>query len=676
MDNRFPDEVLHLDMVSRRLEEALREARAMVERLDRDYNEEKRYMSQYRGEIDPHEMFQNELALRQTDGSGAFAVSVRDKLEKLRGSPYFARVDFLAHDSPQADRCYIGRFAFRHQGELLICDWRSPAASLFYDWEVGPAAYDAPMGRVEGELKRKRQFSIRDGVMEYALETSHTIQDDVLQRELSHTSDEKMKSIIATIQREQDQIIRSEAPGDLIIQGAAGSGKTSIALHRVAYLLYRFQDRLAARNVMILSPNRVFGDYISNVLPELGEEPICQFSFADIAAVQLEGVIGFQPDRDPLEVRDPAWAERVRFKSTAEFLGLLDGFIAGLPELVFAPAACAWGEYSATAEALMDRFRAYGSHPVKGRLRLMAQDLHAKWKADPWLDGTVPRPAAILKALNGMLRFKTTLALYQAFCRRLGRPGLLVLPEKRTLEWADVAPFLHLHAAFEGLGESGVIRHLLVDEMQDYTPVQFAVLNRLFSCQKTILGDFGQSVHPYHQSTLEDLRGLYPGGTFLRLRKSYRSTWEIIDFARQIQPAADPEPVARHGAAPRLFPCASEEARAAKLGDLIRAFRESGFASLGILVKTNREAEALYERLGRDHQVHLLTPDSGRFENGVSVSSIQMSKGLEFDQVVVADADRAHYAGGHDRGLLYVACTRAMHQLDLTWVGELTELAP
>ena len=224
----FPDEAAHLEETNRRLEQALQEAQADVERIDREYRDSKRYMADYRGEIDPHEMFQNELLLRQTDQTGAFAVVVRDRIARLKDSPYFARIDFQSKNGKEPEIFYIGRFTFSQGKEPLIFDWRAPVSSMFYDYEAGPAGYDAPIGRIDGELKRKRQFKIKNGEMEYALESAAHVQDDILQKELSHTSDEKMKSIIATIQKEQNLIIRSEKAGTMIIQGVAGSGKTSI----------------------------------------------------------------------------------------------------------------------------------------------------------------------------------------------------------------------------------------------------------------------------------------------------------------------------------------------------------------------------------------------------------------------------------------------------------------
>jgi len=673
----FPDEIAHLAEIKGKLDDAVQKANDSVERYDKEYMDAKRYMVEHRGDIDPHEMFQNELALKQIDHHGAFAVKVRDKMAKLLDSPYFARIDFReAKEAPAT--FYIGRFAFIHDNELLISDWRSPVASMFYDCEVGPARYDAPLGRISGDLTRKRQFKIKNGEMEYALENSMNIQDDILQRELSHTSDEKMKSIISTIQKEQNLIIRNEKAETLIIQGVAGSGKTSIALHRVAYLLYRFKDRLSAKNIAILSPNKVFGDYISNVLPELGEEPIYGMSFADIAEVQLEGVIGFELDKDPIETDDPKWSERVRFKSTMNFVRLMDDYLEGMlermPDRIFEAADYIFDRFTARKEWIRDRFAAYNNYPVKRRLKMLADDIHDRFETDNYMDEPLPKPRTILKSLTAMLKFKNTLALYKDFYIQMGMADKFVLPAKKTLEWADIYPFLYFHAAFEGLKESQKIRHLVIDEMQDYTPAQFAVINILFKCQKTILGDFSQFINPNNLHTLEDLRRLYDGAEVLALNKSYRSTYEIIGFAKRIQNLAALEAVERHGDEPTLIHCSNEQEEIVRIKEKINDFLDSENVTLGIIMKTSSEAKTLYDTLSREYEVHLISPDSVIFQNGITLTSIQMSKGLEFDEVLIPAASTENYHTNFDRNLLYIACTRAMHRLSLTYSGTLTRL--
>lgn len=670
----FPDEIVHLIDINNKLEDAFKKAENLVGKLDRDYMEAKMYMVKNRGEIDPHEMFQNEQSLKQIDNYGAFMVKVRDKIDKIKDSPYFARIDFRLKDMDDEYKYYIGRFAFDYEDELLILDWRSPIASMFYDYEIGKAGYDAPIGWVDGEITRKRQFKIKNGRLEYALESSINIQDDILQKELSHTSDEKMKSIISTIQKEQNQIIRNDKADTLIIQGVAGSGKTSIALHRIAFLLYRFKDKIEANNVIILSPNKVFGDYISNVLPELGEEPLCELSFENIAEVQLERIINFESERDPLEINDDKWTERVRFKSTLDFVKLMDSYIKHMPNKIFIPEDYTFGSFIAKSDWIQSRFEAYNKYPVKRRLEKVAEDIHYRFETDNIMEEDLPRVKSILKNLNGMLTIKNTLTLYKDFFKQMDISNMFVMASKKTLEWSDVYPFIYIHAAYEGIQEDKVIRHIVIDEMQDYTPIQYAVINLLFKCKKTILGDFGQLVNPNHTHTLDDMRQLYNDGELVTLNKSYRSTFEIINFAKKIQDISSLEPIERHGEEPALLKCNNEQDEINKIKTEIEEFKKSDNATLGIILKTDNDAKAMYDALREEYSINLISSESSSFTKGVSITSVKMSKGLEFDEVIVPSVNNKTYYSDYDRSLLYIACTRAMHKLKLTYVGKLTQL--
>ncbi|NJA69460.1 ATP-binding domain-containing protein, partial [Clostridioides difficile] len=662
----FPDEIAHLIEINNKLDNAFKKAENLVDKLDKDYMDAKMYMVKNRGEIDPHEMFQNEQGLKQIDNYGAFMVKVRDKINKIKDSPYFARIDFRLKDMDDESKYYIGRFAFDYEDELIILDWRSPIASMFYDYEIGKAGYDAPIGWVDGEITRKRQFKIKNGKLEYALESSINIQDDILQKELSHTSDEKMKSIISTIQKEQNQIIRNDKADTLIIQGVAGSGKTSIALHRIAFLLYRFKDKISANNVIILSPNKVFGDYISNVLPELGEEPLCELSFENIAEVQLDRVINFESEKDPLEINDAKWSERVRFKSTLDFVKLIDDYIKQMPNKIFIPKDYTFGSFTAKSDWIQSRFEAYNRYPVKKRLEKVAEDIHYKFESDNIMEEDLPKVKSILKSLNGMLTIKNTLTLYKDFFKQMNISNMFVMATKKTLEWSDVYPFIYIHAAYEGIQEDKIIRHVVIDEMQDYTPIQYAVINLLFKCKKTILGDFGQLVNPNHTHTLDDMKQLYNDGELVMLNKSYRSTFEIINFAKKIQDISSLEPIERHGEEPALLKCNNEQDEINKIKIEIEEFKKSDNATLGIILKTDNDAKAVYDALREKYSVHLISSESSSFTKGVSITSIKMSKGLEFDEVIVPSVNNKTYYSDYDRSLLYIACTRAMHKLKLT----------
>ncbi|HAU5057310.1 TPA: AAA family ATPase [Clostridioides difficile] len=670
----FPDEIAHLIDINNKLDDAFKKAENLVDKLDKDYMDTKMYMVKNRGEIDPHEMFQNEQGLKQIDNYGAFMVKVRDKIDKIKDSPYFARIDFRLKDMDDESKYYIGRFAFDYEDELIILDWRSPIASMFYDYEIGKAGYDAPIGWVDGEITRKRQFKIKNGKLEYALESSINIQDDILQKELSHTSDEKMKSIISTIQKEQNQIIRNDKAHTLIIQGVAGSGKTSIALHRIAFLLYRFKDKISANNVIILSPNKVFGDYISNVLPELGEEPLCELSFENIAEVQLDRVINFESEKDPLEINDAKWAERVRFKSTFDFVKLIDYYIKQMPNKIFIPKDYNFGSFTAKSDWIQSRFEAYNRYPVKKRLEKVAEDIHYKFESDNIMEEDLPKLKSIFKSLNGMLTIKNTLTLYKDFFKQMNLSNMFVMATKKTLEWSDVYPFIYIHAAYEGIQEDKIIRHVVIDEMQDYTPIQYAVINLLFKCKKTILGGFGQLVNPNHTHTLDDMRQLYNEGELVTLNKSYRSTFEIINFAKKVQDVSSLEPIERHGEEPALVKCTNKQDEVSKIKIEIEEFKKSDNATLGIILKTDSDAEVIYNALKQEYSVNLISSESSSFTKGVSITSIKMSKGLEFDEVIIPSVNSKTYYSDYDRSLLYIACTRAMHKLKLTYTGELTQL--
>lgn len=663
----YPEEYQNLDKVLEKLNLAWKQYQESVLRYDSEYMELKRYLAEYRSEIDPKEVFQNELALQQIDRAGTFAVKMRNKVETMKTSPYFGRIDFRIEGEEQFTPYYIGRFSFADAEDenALIYDWRAPVSNLFYDTEPGRAGYDAPSGRIEGELSLKRQFKISDGRMEYVLESSVNIRDEVLQRELSYNADEKMKTIIATIQREQNQIIRNEQSGDMVIQGVAGSGKTSVALHRIAYLLYRNRDTLAAENITILSPSKVFSSYISNVLPELGEESICEKSAADIAVEQLGSALGFEPDKDPLENDDKAWAQRVRCKASMEFFRRVEEYLKTESLKWFEPQNYVYGNFTVKKEWIFDRFQAYNRYPVKCRLKEVADDIRAKLESDNLWGVELPKVGMIEKELTAMLKVKNSLELYRAFFQGENLSKLMVMPTKKTLEWNDVFPYLYFKSTFEGLKEDTQMKHLVIDEMQDYTPIQLAVIKQLFRCGKTILGDFGQGLNPCSSHTLQDIGTIFSKGVFIILNKSYRSTYEIMTLAAKIQEGSDMEPVERHGESPELIQCSTEQEELEQIRHKLSAFRKKGSGTLAIITKTYKSAKELYASLCGEFEMTLLTPDSEKFKAGVTVTSVSMAKGLEFEEVIIPSADRITYCTETDRKLLYVACTRAMNKLCL-----------
>lgn len=670
MSVNFPEELTHLAMVEEKLHEALAKLDKRIAGYEKEYMEAKRYLAANWNELDSMEIFSNERSITQIENAGNSSLERRIKIEKLINAPYFARIDFQYDGENAAEQIYIGQFSFTtNNSQVLIYDWRAPISGMYYDHELGRASYEAPVGNIEGDIVLKRQFKIKSGRMEYPLESSINIGDDILQRELSSNSDEKMKTIIATIQKEQNQIIRNDKATVLVIQGVAGSGKTSIALHRVAYMLYRYKDWLSADNVAIMSPNKVFADYISNVLPELGEEPILEISFEDIAARELSGVLAYERFADQMENPSPQWMERSRFKSAPEFSNLVSKYLEYADAAYFEPQDCSFGQLIISKDYVQGRYHAYRNHPIFNRFAEMADDILERIKADKIREHKLPSRSEVIKKLAAMFKMKNTLVLYADFYTHIGKPEMFVPVGKNKLEWPDVFPYIYFKIYARGISRLEDVQHLIIDEMQDYTPIQYAVINHIFRCKKTILGDFGQSINPYNLHSLDTFKDIFDSVEFVKLNKSYRSTNEIIEFAKRIQNHQNIEPVERHGDEPELIRCDSWQAELSAIKEKVSEFNDGNYATLGILCKNISQANNLYEELSHEYSVYLLDSDSTKFENGITITTIFMSKGLEFDEVIIPFANAETYFSEHDRSLLYVACTRAMHKLTLSYYG-------
>ncbi len=653
----------------------------------REIIEAKKYVWHNISQLDPAERAANVIDIGLSIDAGEKSKDKLRKLYKLEQSPYFGRVDFQKNTEGESDPYYIGIHSFSaedHQTNLIY-DWRSPIASLFYDYGTGQAAFQAPDGTVKGEITLKRQYKIKNGSLEYMIETSININDDVLQKELSSTTDEKMKNIVATIQKEQNAIIRNETSHELIIQGVAGSGKTSVALHRIAFLLYKYKGTITSKNVLILSPNKVFADYISNVLPELGEENMLESGFEDLAAGELAGTCTFQTFYEQImeltEHDDDGFRERIAYKATSRFVDDMNSYIGYADQAFFAPEDIMIGQFAIRQEELRNGYASLHRMPVKPRLEKLAGQLIANCRNH---DGDKPDPSTakrFITAIKKMYKHSNLLSLYKGFYDQLGLPELFKYAQTktRTVEYADVFPLIYLKHYYEGLSPYEFVKHLLVDEMQDYTPIQYAVLSLLFTCKKTILGDSSQSVNPYSSSSLQEISKMFPGAETVELTKSYRSTIEINHFAGKIKANPSLVPVERHGQEPRILKCGDADEQWRRIRELLDDFASSDHHSFGIIVKTRQQAEELYHHLKLSlpsPPVHLLDFNSVQFQEGIVVTTAHLAKGLEFDRVLIPGVDALSYNLELDQSLLYIACTRAMHQLTLTYIGQPSPFLP
>lgn len=673
----------YLQKIIHTIKDTIENADSSVKKQTETLKEQKDYIWQNRPEIDAQEVRSMRESILNTLATGEHIIAKRKRLGKLLDIPYFGRIDFKEDNlADKAIPVYIGIHTFYDpiRKENLIYDWRAPISGMFYDYELGEASYLSPVGQVRGNISLKRQYRIRKGLLEYMIESSLTIHDDVLQKELSANADDKMRNIVATIQREQNRIIRNEEAPVLIIQGVAGSGKTSIALHRIAYLLYTYKGDVSSKDMLIISPNKVFADYISNVLPELGEETIPEVSMEQILSGILDDKYKFSTFFDQvtelLQKPTTDFIERIRYKATFEFIAQLDKFILHIENTYFRPVDVKVTRlFTVPAEYIGEQFRRFHRYPMRQRFEVMADYIVDTMKVQYRVSLTTVERNLLKKEIRKMFAGNNDLQVYKDFYQWTGMPGMFKIRKNHTLEYADLAPLAYLRLALDGTKANSQVKHLLIDEMQDYSPIQYKVLLKMFPCRKTVLGDAAQSVNPYGSSTADMICKALVAGEIMKLCKSYRSTCEIVELAQKIRVNDELETVERHGEKPQLVRYKNSEEELTGIINLILKFKRSAYKSLGIVCKNELQAQQLYDKVkGCTNEIYFLSNQSNAFVSGIIITSAHMAKGLEFDEVIVPHTDNKNYATEIDRSMLYVAVTRAMHQLTLTYYGSLTDL--
>ncbi len=673
------EEKEYLEEVKVKLKNALEQINDKVRRYAQEIQEQKNYLWENKTGMDHVEKISVRQSVDQSVLTGEAVLDKSKRTQKLLTSPYFGRFDFIQDGQVQQLPIYIGIHAFfdEENNVSLIHDWRAPISTMFYDYETGPAQYESPGGKVSGEIVLKRQYRIRKGEMEFMLESSINIHDDILQKELSCASDDRMKNIVATIQRDQNTIIRNENSHVLIIQGVAGSGKTSIALHRIAFLLYRFKETITSKDILIISPNKVFADYISNVLPELGEETMPEIGIEELAHELLDREYKFQTFFEQvallLEKNDKAFKHRIEAKASFQFLDKLKEYIAYIDDAYFVSTDLRVNGHLVPAWFMEERFKAYPQMSICNRLKKIAKDIECNIQIYYNYDITPKERSEIKAFVKRMFKFTTLRSLYKDFYAWLGTPELCKFVKSSAFEYSDVFPLIYLKMRWEGLKSYDHVKHLLVDEMQDYTAVQYAVISYLFSCKKTILGDANQSVNPFSSSSSEEIQKVFLESDCVKLCKSYRSTYEITQFAQNISPNAELEVIERRGEDPAVICFENKEKEFEEIIRLAKEFLDSDYHAMGIICKTQKQAEQFYKHIkSKDCKAYLLTAQSESFIQGIIICTAHMAKGLEFDHVIVPEATDDNYATTMDKRMLYVACTRAMHRLTVTSVKTVT----
>jgi Superfamily I DNA and RNA helicases len=674
MDDRlFAEEKEYLSEMIRKIGDQIEKTKEALSKGQKEIDNMHDYYWQNYTEMDQYgyEDYDNQQALLEQVNANAKQAKRKQRLKRMLDSPYFGRVDFRYEGEEEEETFYIGigNFAERAGAVPLIYDWRAPVCGLFYDYDKGRASYQAPSGEMEGEICQKRQYKIQGGRLIYAFACDTKIDDDILKAELGGNGDVQLKNIVRTIQKEQNAIIRNTKDKILVIQGAAGSGKTSIALHRIAYLLYHDRERLKSSDILILSPGSVFSDYVSHILPELGEENIREMSFDLFAYRELKSVARDCEDRyDYLErqIRFPDREEELRYqeKQSASFIGTIEGFLAVLEEELVELRGVVFKGFQKTEEEIIKLFYyKFQNTPLLKRLDAVMEYFTDEYETLRGKNLSEEETEALQVIFNRMYVMKD---IYHIYNRMLEDNGYEPLPdvetERRKIPYEDVYPMLYLKYRLEGQTARREIRHLVIDEMQDYSFLQYTILSQMFSCRMTILGDRAQTLDGSGQDVLNFLPKVF--GKKLKkivINKSYRNTLEIAEYAAKFIGLTGISFLERHGkeVEEQTFPTLD------MLFDAVAENLSGDYETAALLTMTEEEAYDIYrlikERVReRGISIHYIDRDSTAFDRGLTVTTYYLAKGLEFDQVftVFPEKERPFF-----QQAAYISATRALHEL-------------
>ncbi|WP_242277217.1 3'-5' exonuclease [Bacillus cereus group sp. BfR-BA-01446] len=627
--------------------------------------------------------------------------------------PYFGRLDFQEDGKEEVMPIYIGKVGVSDKDTMkpIVIDWRAPVASMFYSFTGGEelAFYQSPDGLVEGDVYLKRNISIRKRELERVVDTyvkgnedvSHA--DDFLLYRLGENKDNKLKDIVSTIQSEQNDIIRAERNLPLLIQGVAGSGKTTIALHRLAFLIYEYREQLEAERMIVFAPNSLFLDYISSVLPELGVGNISQTTFPDWALRTLDDSVKLKQTEEKLKEafsinRDERKVMLGKLKGTLEFKSFIEEQMVQIEkELVPTSNFEAWDKAVIPVEDIKKWMQVeYKHYPLKKRReRLVGRmkrwiEIELKKYGETNEKKLLKKEAT--KRLNSYIKFwpkMSSLSIYSSILK--SKEILEVLPEelvketekscrKKEVYVEDLPALIYIHHRITGIEIGQKFHHVVIDEAQDFSPFQVYVLKEItLGNSFTILGDLSQAIYDYQG--IEDwsaFKEVFQETGYYELTRSYRSTKEIIEFANEIIKNAEipvglATPVFRSGEEVKVI---QAEDQFNEIIKTLKHLQNDDVKTIAVIGRTDDECRDIYEKLTKAGvAVNVIEADQSKYEGGISVVPVYLAKGLEFDAVLLIDVDEEHYKNTkHDAKLLYVGCTRSLHDLWIFHSGEASPL--
>lgn len=631
------------------------------ELYDRDDKvlEFKKFMWNNRAGMDAAElktmMSDNDLEISMMMKKGEYF----QKLFKIQNNPYFGRIKFETDEG--IDDVYIGlTHVVDDNNKYYVHDWRSPICNLFYDYEVGPANYLAPMGKIHGDITLKRQYTIKDSKLLHIFDNNINIDDELLQEVLASSSSDKMKNIVNTIQTEQNKVIRNTDNDNLIVEGIAGSGKTSVALHRIAFLLYKIPN-LSSNNVLIFSPNKIFTEYISNVLPELGEANTMNTTINDFYDMEIKEFKHVETFTAFIErsYQVKTDTEFVKYKQSDKIYEDIELYIKDLSNKLTFVDDLFTRDYSYTKDELNYMFfNRYSKFSLNERIKFMADKI-----SENNFRGSLGKSSKIAKELYERLNIKinlldTYIAFFQSKYSNIKRDISYIKNNREMLNYEDAALYVYMKCLLYGYNYNTSIKQIVIDEAQDYSLSQIKLIKKIFkNAEFTILGDVNQTINPYYKyESLEELTQVLDNSKYIELMKTYRSTEEIIEYSNRVLGLNHVSAIRRNESMPVV-----EKEEHNLLEDLKDDIKSCIGKSMAIITKNETECNKIYELL-KDMGISKIDNHSKKFNRDFVVTPVYMAKGLEFDSVIIY-TDKTNQYTLEEKYLYYVAITRAQHKL-------------
>ena len=668
-EEEFLKEKKHLELTNQLLREQISTLAQDLYDNEEKQQEFKRFVWDTRAELDPTEMKTIMSNNDQEIDNLEMKAKYYKKLYKIQNSPYFAKIVFESDEG--INDIYIGLTYLTKDNDNIIYDWRAPISSIFYDYENGDASYEAPGGIVKGYLHNKRQFTIEDSKIKRVFDSKLNVQDEMLQEVLANKTDEYMKNIVNTIQTEQNAIIRNVTDKNLIVQGIAGSGKTSVALHRIAFLLYKIKN-LTSDKVLIFAPNKVFSEYISNVLPELGEENTKETTFSDFLETYIteyKDIESFTSFIERYYKKEEEFPDLVKLKQSNEIIPIIHNYINNyVKKARFTEDILNHDLYISKDKLNYYLTERYSSIPLLERIDEISNKI-----SEMEFNGNKSKAKQIRKWLKERLNISIDLKeIYKSFYKSNEFKEIyhkeiptyyLNKLDSKSISYEDACLFVYMKSLLMFLGNDYTIEQTIIDEAQDYNILEYVLLKKILKKSKfTILGDINQTINPYYEyRSLEDLKAVFRESVnYLELNKTYRSSPEIIEHTNKILGLNLVSAIRRDTKIPVEFR-EENNLKDELLNDIKNLQKDN--KSIAIITKTDTEAIKIFKLLHKDlEELTLISNNSNKFSRTLVVLPSYMAKGLEFDATIVYTEKNNSYTY-KERYLYYVSCTRSQHHL-------------